>query len=192
MKLYTNLATRPFYNTRAVHVAIAAAAIIVIALTLFNVLEFASLSATQGRLGARATEAEAQAGKLRAEAARMRTQINQKELDAVMAAAREANGIIDRRAFSWTDLLTDLEATLPGDMRVTTVQPRLEKETFKVGIVAEARRAEDVAAFIEALEGTGAFRNVVPLQQQTDEDGVIEVAIEGEYQPSAGNGASRD
>jgi Tfp pilus assembly protein PilN len=182
MRLRTNLATRPFYNVRAVNAAIGALAVIVLAFTLFNVVELLRLTASQRTLGASATEAERQAQRLRGDAARIRTQINQKELEAVSAAAREANGIIDRRAFSWTELLIQLEATLPDEVRITTVQPRLEKGVFKVGLISEARRAEDIAAFIEALEKTGAFSNVVPLQQQSNEEGLIEVAIEGDYQ----------
>jgi Tfp pilus assembly protein PilN len=189
MKLQTNLATRPFYNVRAVRALTGALGLIVVALTLFNVVQLVRLTASQRTLGARASEAESQAQRLRAEATRIRTQINQRELETVSAAAREANSIIDRRAFSWTALFIQLEATLPDDVRITSVQPRLERDTFKVGIIAEARRAEDVAGFIEALEQTGAFTNVVPLQQQTDEEGMIEVAIEGDYQAPVARGS---
>jgi Tfp pilus assembly protein PilN len=189
MRLRTNLATRPFYNTRAVHALIGALAAVVLAFTLFNVIELVRLTGSQSALGARASDAERQAQRLRTEAAQVRTRIDQKELAAVSAAAREANDIIDRRAFSWTELLTQLEGTLPDDVRITTVQPRLDRDVFKVGLVAEARRAEDVAGFIEALEKTGTFKNVVPLQQQTNEEGLIQVALEGEYAPPA-RGAS--
>jgi Tfp pilus assembly protein PilN len=181
MKLRTNLASRPFYNTRAVHALIGALGVIVLAFTLFNVIELIRLTGSQSALGARASDAERQAQRLRTEAGQIRTRIDQKELAAVSAAAREANDIIDRRAFSWTELLTQLEGTLPDDVRITTVQPRLDRDVFKVGLVAEARRAEDVASFIEALEKTGTFKNVVPLQQQTNEEGLIQVALEGEY-----------
>ena len=189
MKLRTNLATRPFYNVRAVRTIIGAFALLVLAFTLFNVIELVRLTASQQTVGARAAEAEREAERLRAEAARIRTQINQKELEIVSAAAREANDIIDRRAFSWTELLTQLEATLPDDVRITTVQPRLDRGVFKIGLIAEARRAEDVAAFIEALEKTGAFKNVVPLQQQTDDAGLIRVALEGSYEAPLRGGA---
>jgi Tfp pilus assembly protein PilN len=186
MKLRTNLATRPFYNVRAVHALLGAAALLVVAFTLFNTFQLVRLAGSQSALGARASEAESQAARLRAEAERVRKQINQAELETVSAAAREANGIIDRRAFSWTELLTQLEGTLPDDVRITTVQPRLDKDVFKVGLVAQARRAEDVAAFIEALENTGAFSKVVPLQQQTDDrTGLIDVALEGDYRAPA-------
>ena len=183
MTLRTNLATRPFYNVRAVQAVLLAAAAVVIAFTLFNVFRLITLAGSQSRLGAHASEAEEQARTLRAEAARIRTQIDQKELEAVSAAAREANGIIDRRAFSWTDLLTQLEATLPANVRITAIQPRTDKGGTMIGIAGVARRAEDVANFIEALEGTGAFRNVVPLQQNLDTEGTINIALQGEYHP---------
>jgi Tfp pilus assembly protein PilN len=181
--LRTNLATRPFYNVRAVQAVLGAIALVVIAFTLFNVIQLVRLAAAQRQLGAHASEAEGEAAKLRADAARIRTQIDQKELEAVAAAAREANAIIDRRAFSWTDLFAQLEATLPADVRITRVQRRLDQGVFKVGVTTEARRTEDMADFIEALEKTGQFRNVVPLEQRVEDDGLIAVAIEGEYLP---------
>jgi Tfp pilus assembly protein PilN len=190
MILRTNLASRPFYNVRAVRAVVGALVLVVLGLTAFNAIQLLRLTRSQRTLGARAAQAETRARELRAEAARIRTQINQKELEAVSAAAREANAIIDRRAFSWTELLTQLEATLPDDVRITTVQPRLDKDAFKIGLIAEARRAEDVEAFIEALEKTGTFRNVVPLQQQSSEDGLIEVAIEGTYDAPVRQGGS--
>jgi len=191
MTLRTNLATRPFYNVRAVQASLLAALVLVLAFTAFNAFQLLSLAGSQSRLGANAAEAEESARKLRGQAAQMRTQIDQRELELVSARAREANAIIDRRAFSWTDLFTLLEETLPADVRITTIQPRFEKagretkETPTIGIIAVARRAEDIADFIEALEKTGAFHNVVPLQQNVDDDGSINVALEGEYDPKA-------
>jgi Tfp pilus assembly protein PilN len=181
MRLRTNLATRPFYNVRAVQVMLGLLAVVVLVFTVYNVTRLIQLTGSQRTLGARASQAEADAQRLRTEAARIRTQINQKELEAVAAAAREANGIIDRRAFSWTDLFTQLEATLPDEVRITNVQPRSEKGQIKIGLIAEARRPEDIAEFIEALEQSGTFRNVVPLQQRSDDTGLIEVAMEGDY-----------
>jgi hypothetical protein len=62
------------------------------------------------------------------------------------------------------------------------VQPRLAVNgSFVVGMTVQARRAEDLDAFIEALEKTGAFRDVTPLQEQTNEQGLLEAVIEGTY-----------
>lgn len=184
--LRTNLSTRPFYNVRAVQAALGIAAAVVLGLTLFNVIQVVRLSASQYTLGARAGEAEREATRLRGEAARIRAQINPQELQVVADAAREANAIIDQRAFSWTDLLAHFEATLPPDVRITTIQPRLERDaSFVVAVGVEARRSEDLDAFIEALETEGGFRNVLSVQEQTNPDGLIQAVIEGTYMPPA-------
>lgn len=184
--LRTNLATRPFYNVRVVQVVLGLAAAVVIALSALNVVQILRLSTSQSMLGARAAEATREAARLRAEAVRIRAQINPEELQVVANAAREANAIIDQRAFSWTDLLAEFEATLPPDVRITSVQPQLdEKAGFIVSIAAEARRSEDLDAFIEALEQRGSFHNVLSVQEQTSTDGLIVAVIQGAYLPQA-------
>jgi Tfp pilus assembly protein PilN len=181
-----NLATRPFYNTRLVAALILGLAVLVALVTLFNVVEFTRLRASESTVGARAALAEQEAARLRSEAARVRAQIDARELDTVATAAREANGLIDRRAFSWTELFSHLEDTLPGDVRVTAVQPRVDQGgQFIVGISVVARKIEDLDDFIEALEETGAFRRALAVQEQTNDDGLIEAVVEAAYAPSA-------
>lgn len=183
--LRTNLSTRPFYNVRAVQISLGAAAAIVLAITMFNVVQIARLTTSQQSLGVRAAEAEEEAARLRVDAARILAQINPQELQVVANAAHEANQIIDQRAFSWTELFAQFEATLPPDVRITAVQPRIERSgNFIVAIGVEARRAEDLDAFIEALETGGAFHNVLAVQEQTGASGLIEATVEGTYVPS--------
>jgi hypothetical protein len=184
--LRTNLSTKPFYNVRAVQALLGVLGLIVVAVTLFNIVQGISLSRQQASLGARASDAEAEAARLRGEAARVLAQIDPKELEVVSGAAREANRIIDQRAFSWTQLFAQFETTLPEDVRITAVQPRLEDDnSFVVSMTVEARRVEDLDAFIEALEGQSTFRNVLPVEEQTNDTGMLEAVIEGIYMPPA-------
>ena len=99
--LRTNLSTRPFYNIRAVQALLGAFAALVILMTMFNVISLLRLATSQRSLGARAVQAQTEATRLRADAARVRSQVDAKELEVVSVAAREANAIIDMRAFSW-------------------------------------------------------------------------------------------
>lgn len=182
--LRINLGTRPFYNVRAMHVVLGGVAALVIALTLFNVVQTARLGVSQYTLGASASDAEAEAERLQAEAVRIRSQINAEELAVVADAAREANAIIDQRAFSWTGLFAHFEETLPPDVRVTAVQPRLERNgDFVIAIGVEARRPEDLDAFIESLEDRGGFRDVLSIQERTGDAGLIEAVVQGTYLP---------
>lgn len=182
--LRTNLSTRPFYNVRAVRVLIGAAGVLVLAASVFNAASIVQLTLAQRTLGARAFEAERGAARLRAEAAAIRAQINPKELDVVAGAAREANAIIDRRAFSWTDLFAQFEATLPADVRITSVSPRQERDgRVAVAVGVEAKRVEDLDAFMEALEEQGQFHDLLTLREETNLKGFIDAVVEGAYMP---------
>jgi hypothetical protein len=65
------------------------------------------------------------------------------------------------------------------------MQPRVDNRMFIVAVALEARRPEDIDAFIEALEMTGMFQNVLATETQANEDGLLEAIIEGQYQPRA-------
>jgi Tfp pilus assembly protein PilN len=180
--LRTNLSTRPFYNARAVQTVLGVLALVVLAVTLFNVVQIVRLTLQQRSLSARAVQAEREAEQLRGEAVGIRARIDPKELNVVAGQAREANAIIDQRTFSWTSLFEVFEDTLPPDVRVTSIQPRLDQDgTFYVGMIVQSRRAEDVDAFVEALEKSGTFHNVVPSEEQSTEEGLLETVIDGAY-----------
>jgi hypothetical protein len=184
--LRTNLSTRPFYNARAVRAIVIGVGAIVVVATIANLVELVRLTTEQRRLSADAVQAETQARQLTREAAQIRGRIDPAELATVSAAATEANAIIDRRAFSWTELFSRFEAALPEDVRITAVQPRRETNgSFAVSVAVQARRVEGVDGFIEALESQGTFKNVLPAEEQTDEDGLIEAVLDGQYLPEA-------
>lgn len=182
MILRTNLATRPFYNTRAVRGVVALLSAVVIAIALFNVIQFIRLSARERTLGARADQAETEAAGLRGQAAQIRAQIDPKDLASVSAEAREANAIIDRRAFSWTELLTQFEKTLPADVRITAVQPHVEQNgDFVVSMLVQARRIEDLDGFMDSLEKRSSFHDVRQKEEQTNDQGLIEAVVDATY-----------
>jgi hypothetical protein len=185
--LRTNLSTRPFYNIRAVQAVLGACVAIVILFTMFNVISLVRLAASQRSLGARAVQAQNDATKLRTDAARVRSQVDAKELEVVSGAAREAKSIIEMRSFSWTDLLAQFEKTLPENVRITAVQPRVEKDgRFVIGMRVEARQIGDLEKFLDDLEMTGAFHNVLTTDEQATDDGLLEAVIEGLYVPQTG------
>jgi len=182
--LRTNLSTRPFYNARAVRALVTGVGVIVVVATIANLVELVRLTTEQRRLSADAVQAETEAQRLTREAAQIRGRIDPAELATVSAAATEANAIIDRRAFSWTMLFSQFEQALPPDVRITAVQPRREQNgTFAVNIGVQARRVEDVEAFIQALEAQTPFKDVLAREEQTSDSGLIEAIIDGRYMP---------
>lgn len=179
--LRPNLASRPFYNERAAHVVIGLAAAAVFAITAINAVKVIRLSRHNTELTSQTGAERAEVQRLTAEAARIRRTIDADELALIVGAAQEANSLIDQRTFSWTAFFNRIEATLPGDVMLTAVRPSVKDGATHVDIGVLGRRAEDIDEFMEKLEGSGAFENVVPATQDRTEEGLFRVSIESVY-----------
>jgi hypothetical protein len=179
--LRTNLSTRPFYNERGIHIAIGIAAVLISALTVWNIVRIVTLSRQNTELATRVNRDESEAAQLTKMAAEIRGKINREELTLVVESAREANALIDQRTFSWTAFFNRLESTMPPDVMLTSVRPSVRDGVTRVRMTVLGRRAEDVDEFIEKLEATGAFEDVVPSQQDRTDEGLYRVAIESVY-----------
>ena len=179
--LKTNLSTRPFYNERRVHLAVALVALLVVAFTAWNVAQLVTLSARRTELRA-GTDADARAaGDLRARAAALESGVDMVALAATAEEARRANALIDGRTFSWTAFFNRLEETLPAGVMLASVGPQLESGEIIVTMVVVARRGEDVDEFMERLEGSGAFDGMSPVNDTVGDDGLHRVALRGRY-----------
>lgn len=189
--LRTNLSTRPFYNEGAVRLAIVAVAAAAALLTAFNVTRVTRLSHSDTELGTRAATDEARARALRASAVRLRRSVDPGQLDVVSEQARQANELIDRRTFSWTELFNRFETTLPADVRITSVRPKLDETGNHVTMTVVARTVDDVGRFMENLEATGAFTNLLSREERVGDNGLLEATLESEYRPEAARGTPR-
>lgn len=179
--LRTNLSTRPFYNERAIHFAIGVAALLIVLLTAWNVVNGVRLSRQNTELATRVNRDHAEAQGLTKMAAEIRGRINRDELQRVVESAREANALIDQRTFSWTAFFNRLESTMPPDVMLTSVRPSVKDGVTRVTMTVLGRRAEDVDEFLEKLEATGAFEDVVPAQQDRTEEGLYRVVVQSIY-----------
>ena len=182
-----NLSTRPFYNERAVHAWALIAALLVGAATLFNITRVLQYSSSDTRLAGEATRDENRASDLRQQAARLRATVDPKLLEFASNEARQANDLIDRRTFSWTELFNRFETTLPSDVRITTVRPSIDKKRgIVLTLTVVARGQEDVAEFLTNLEKTAMFKELQPIEDHPDEAGALNATLEMVYVPAVG------
>ncbi|HWF86126.1 MAG TPA: hypothetical protein VG222_14810 [Vicinamibacterales bacterium] len=183
----TNLSTRPFYNERAVRLWLGVLAALAVAATLFNVSRVLQYSRSDTRLASQAARDEARAADLRTTAARLRASVDPRQLDAASVEARRANSLIDRRTFSWTELLNRFETTLPDQVRIVSVRPRVDKDAGTLlTIFVVAHGTEDVSQFMDKLEATGAFKELRGTSEERYNDqGQLEGTIEMRYLPTA-------
>lgn len=184
--LRTNLATRPFYNERAVRVGVGAAIVLVAALTAFNVLQVLSLDARNSETAARADAAESETARYQQEARAITQALSAGTVSIVNQAAQEANLLIERRVFSWTELFNRFENTLPENVRVSAVEPQVDTAgRMLLSMTVVARRVEDLNDFMDQLELAGGVTEVIARQDETLDDGTLRAVIQGYYVPLA-------
>ncbi len=160
-----NLASHPFRN-RTLPWTIAAVVACVSLIALFWII-------SEGRrVGVQADAAERAVLDLRKERTQMQAQA-QAVRESVPAdqlkTLEAAHLLVDRKTFSWSQLFTDLEATLSANVRVARItvrdvtqrggQTRAELELTVVG-----RTPGDVTEMMADMSRTGAFA-VVPLSE---------------------------
>lgn len=183
----TNLSTRPFYNERAVHAWLLIAGTIVAVMTVFNVTRVLRYSRSDTQLAGEAARDDGRAGQLRQQAALLRSSVDPRQIEYASTEARQANELIDRRTFSWTELFNKFETTLPDDVRITSVRPLIDKQRgIIVDIAVVARGFDDVKTFMDHLQETGSFRDLGPVEEHYDENGLLVSALEAIYVPDTG------
>jgi type IV pilus assembly protein PilN len=182
----TNLSTRPFYNERAVHAWLIVIALAVAAATVFNVSRVIRYSRSDTQLAMQASRDESRAADLRQQASRLRATVDPRQIEFASSEARQANDLIDRRTFSWTELFNRFEATLPDDVRIAAVRPKVDRKNGNIlTINVVGRTIEDVDRFMENLEATGAFSHTESKEERINDEGLLAAAIETTYMPTA-------
>jgi hypothetical protein len=177
-----NLSTRPFYNETLVSMGLLVVAVIAVLLTVFNVRELQSATAERGDLQAQIDAHDQSAARINAEAARTRQSVDRQNLNLLVLDTREANELIEQRAFSWTVLLGVIEKTLPLDVRLVAISPKVDKGNTKITMNLVTKNQDHLNEFRRALEETnGMFYDVMPEGEQRNDDGTYNVTLAAYY-----------
>jgi hypothetical protein len=185
MMLRGNLATRPFYNERIVTLVLALVGVVVAGLIVTNATRLIQLSSQRSELQAQIAADEAAAMRIRQTAASVQNAVDQTALAALAGSTREANQLIDERTFSWTTFFGYIESAIPMGVLLTSVVPEFQKGDIIIRLGVVGKQVEDVTAFMNALEKTGAFYDVGPTAVEPTEEGFDRVTVRGFYVPPA-------
>jgi len=179
--LKINLATRPFYNERVVHVVLVllgTGALVLMGLAGRTIVEQTKVHAEFTRV---AEATEALVGTVSQETRTLEENVSEEELEALRLSAAEANRLVDQRVFSWTELFNVIERTLPSRVMLTGLRPtgNAGRMSLVIGVIGE--RVADIEEFIEQLEASGSVGNVLARQEQRTEDGMYSAQLTGEF-----------
>ena len=174
-----NLATRPFYNERAVHLVVAALGLAIVAILALEVVRFVALSRAHGELTLAAETAEGEAAAVSTRTAQLEREMPRDATATVVFAAEEVNRLIEQRLFSWTAFFNVIEQTLPAGVMLTAVRPDADEEGTSVDLAVIGRTVADIEEFIRRLEETGVFADVLARQGELNEEGMYRVQLRG-------------
>ena len=181
--LRLNLSTRPFYNERGVHLGLTLLGTVAVAILVVGVARLVSLSRESAALSGEAEQREQAVTVITEQTIDVRRGATEAELERLADAAREANRLIDQRVFSWTEFFNRIEQTLPPNVMLTSVRPDIEPGELNVALEIIGREVADIGSFIEQLEATGAFTEVLVREEEMTEDGSYRALLSGHYLP---------
>ena len=123
------------------------------------------------------------------DAKKVKALMTQEQLQALEAAHQ----LVDRKGFSWSRLLADLEAALPGNVRVSRIAVRAigmqgDQTVADLELTVFAKSANVVTAMIRDMDRAGIFQadlRVQNLQKGRGESGT-EYDLAVVYRPRAG------
>jgi Tfp pilus assembly protein PilN len=104
-----------------------------------------------------------------------------------------AHALVDRKRFSWARLFSDLEASLPGSIRVTRilvkeVRMQGDRPTADLDLVVASKTPTNVTEMIQEMESQGIFSAVLVAQNPQRGRGETgsEYELNVHYVPRAG------
>ncbi len=184
-----NLASRPFLNTRPVWFLTVVAGVAAVALAAVNLQLWLqtdrALSSTVERRDQLVAERRALESSLRTDSAAL-DRIPWKSLE------RRVNGlnlVLREHAFSWVDLLDDIERVVPREVRITHIEPSIEKGGVSLTFEGVARSREDWLELLSNLVADPEFEEPRPRAETSPEGAAsagYEFALAVRYLPEAG------
>jgi Tfp pilus assembly protein PilN len=174
-----NLARRPFRNERLPATLFAVACAALCGLTVWQVVQVRRLlpSRTEAR-HRRIAAMEDETAKLREEAGRLQGVRAEPRASAQWTMVKD---LVDRRAFSWTQLFGLLEELLPDGVRLVSITPSVRRGQIELRVTAVVREPAVGWELVKILEESGYFKDVYPTSEE--EEGAFSYAMR--YQPPA-------
>ena len=116
---------------------------------------------------------------LMAEARREGIDLSAEALKRLPSDVELANQLLEKRTFSWTKFLTELEQTIPPRLALNSV--RLDQAGTTVRLTGTAAALEDITAFTVGLQDHATFKDPILAQHRVGQNGLVEFDVTVQY-----------
>lgn len=114
-----------------------------------------------------------------AEARREGVDLSEHALSQLSFEVELANQLLEKRIFSWTKFLTELEQAVPPRLALSSV--RLDQAGTMVHLTGTAMSLEDITAFTVGLQDHMTFRDPILAQHRDGSNGLVEFDVTVQY-----------
>jgi Tfp pilus assembly protein PilN len=193
MRLDVNLATQPYEDTRQFWMRWGTGVALIGILTLGLVAE-TTMSWVYARQDQRIiAQIQEQINNRDRERAQAEAFLNRPENRTIRDRSQFLNDLIERKAFSWTQVFEDLEKVMPARIHVVSIRPEVDDDNqleIKLQVAGESR--ERVNDLVRKMEESPRFKQP-QIKTETQQSGQtpgdnVEFAISALYVPSLPQG----
>jgi type IV pilus assembly protein PilN len=180
MRISVNLATRPFVELRPMfarlRIVMAALAVLAIGLTVWLHVMSKRVNAAEERMQALKVQTSVFDNERHANEGRMRQPANQ----AVLERSRFLNDVFQRKSFSWTAVMMDLENVLPAGVQVTSIEPVITPDgdvNIRLRVSGDRDREVDLVRNLERSQRFVSPRLVNESAQSQDQSRPVAIGL---------------
>jgi len=191
MQLQTNLSTSPFRNRTPFWLAIALVFCIALVAGAMVAARSGAIDADVERLRTEVSDQEKQIADLNEQLESVRRSQESIVMSASdRVALDEARLLINKKSFSWSRLLSDLEHYVPANSRISSINVGAvsgfgPERVVKIKLDLEGRSQSQVADMITRLDQSGGRFRAEPQSIEPSDDGpTVSYSLAVEYRPS--------
>ncbi len=191
MRVDINLATRPYEDTRRFWLrwgsGIALVAIVTLGLVAETAIGWYYARQDRGMID----QIRAQINDRDQERARAQAFLNRPENRNVRDRSQFLNELIERKAFSWTQIFEELERVMPDRLHVVSIRPEVdENNELEIKLLVAGESSGSALELVRRMEKSPRFRQPQITAQNTQTNSQtpgdnIEFAITAGYVPAA-------
>ena len=189
MRLDINLATRPYEDAREFWArwGIGVGALAVVTLVLLTLAVHGWVKAGRDRQTIR--HLEQQIANLDRERSEAQAFLEKDSNRSTRDQSQFLNGLIQRKAFSWTRVFEDLERVMPNSLHVVSLKPELnDQNQLELEMKVAADNRAGAVELVHRMEGSKHFQGAQLVQEGSSENGVgVAATIVAVYVPDTSN-----
>ena len=179
MRYQLNLSSHPFPHYRTTNLLLGGVFILAVAFSVWQMARLSQYSDQVGELSAREQAARVEWESLGERIGELDERLRRPEALAAIEEVRFLSQVVERKRFSWTHLLGEIEQIIPRAVYLVTLEPRIDDAGLvQIQMQVRGPTIEDLSRFILDLEGATAFRNVtVSSEARGDVEGRAEIQL---------------